>query len=344
MGQFIDFRYVKLHADFLPVLARYGVELEGRGDERKALCPFHEETKASFKVNVKKGIFHCFGCDERGNVLDFVAKLEGCDLREAATIVAECSGIALSERTAGSKGSEKRPEKPVEREARGRRGSGHPKKPTGASEPENGSEVVSAKSLNETLSFSLRLDPEHPYGEERGLSPEAIEHFEMGFCERGMMKGRWCFPIHNPDGEVVAYAGRWVDEEMPNGVERYLLPPKFGKSLELFNLHRAIALNAEDVTIVEGYFGAVRLHMLGVSTVALMGTSMSDKQVELLVQAGVQRITLLLDGDDAGRKACERLLPLLARKFFVRVGVLPDGEAPDDCEEEVLLELVETVW
>ncbi len=55
MGQFIDFRHVKQHADFLPVLARYGVELEGTGDERKALCPFHDENDASFKVNLKKG-------------------------------------------------------------------------------------------------------------------------------------------------------------------------------------------------------------------------------------------------------------------------------------------------
>ena len=177
-------------------------------------------------------------------------------------------------------------------------------------------------SLNEPLSFALKLDGEHPYGEERGVSAEAIGHFQMGFCERGMMKGRWCFPIHNPDGEVVAYAGRWVDKELPKGVTRYLLPPKFAKSHELFNLHRAIAWGADHVTIVEGYFGAVRMHMLRMPTVALMGTSISEEQVELLVQAGVQRATLLLDGDDAGRQACERVLPHLARKLFVRVGML----------------------
>ncbi len=80
-------------------------------------------------------------------------------------------------------------------------------------------------SPNEPLSFALKLDGEHPYGEERGVSAEAIEHFQMGFCDRGMMKGRWCFPIHNPDGEVVAYAGRWVDDDLPEGVTRYLLLP-----------------------------------------------------------------------------------------------------------------------
>ena len=129
MGQFIDFRYVKQHADFLPVLARYGVELEGSGDERKALCPFHDENDASFKVNLKKRAFNCFGCGEHGNVLDFVAAIEGSDLREAAIIVADCCGTALSER-AGGNGSKKPPEKPVEHKARGRRGSKHP--PPGA--------------------------------------------------------------------------------------------------------------------------------------------------------------------------------------------------------------------
>ncbi len=70
---------------------------------------------------------------------------------------------------------------------------------------------------------------------------------------------------------------------------------------------------------------------------------MRRRSHKLLVQAGVQRATLLLDGDDAGRQACERVLPHLARKLFVRVGVLSDGEAPDDCEEEVLREMVEAV-
>ncbi len=178
MGQFIDFRYVKQHANFLPVLARYGVEIEGSGDERKALCPFHDESDPSFKVNLKKKAFNCFGCGAHGNVLDFVAAIESSDLREAAIIVADCCGIALSER-AGSNGSEKPRERAVEHASRGRKGSRHPPKEAATSEPENGTEAVSG---NEPLSFSLKLDPEHPYGEERGLSPEAIEHFEMGFC------------------------------------------------------------------------------------------------------------------------------------------------------------------
>ena len=204
MGQFIDFRYVKQHAEFLPVLARYGIELVGTGDERKALCPFHDENDPSFKVNLKKKAFNCFGCGEHGNVLDFVAVIESSNLREAATIVADCCGIAVSDRN-GSNGSKKAHTKHAERKSRGRRGSKHPQKETATSEPENSTAAVSAKSPNETLSFSLKLDPEHPYGAKRGLSPEAIEHFEMGFCERGMMKGRWCFPIRGREGCQTAH-------------------------------------------------------------------------------------------------------------------------------------------
>jgi len=271
--------------------------------------------------------------------------MEDCDLREAATIIADCCDITLSDR-GGEKGPEAKKrasEKPADKRQRPPGAAGARKKEPAAGEPENVEAEVEGTGKNEPLSFSLKLDPEHPYGRERGLSPEAIEHFEMGFCSRGMMKERWCIPIHSAGGELVAYAGRWGEEEPPEGVERYLLPPKFKKSLEFFNLHRAVALGAEHVTVVEGYFGVVRLHMMRVPAVALMGTSISEAQVELLVRAGVERVTLLLDGDQAGRKACERVLPLLARELFVRVGELPDGEAPDTISEEVLRGLVEPV-
>ena len=65
MGQFIDFQYVKQQADFLPVLAHYGLEVEGNGDERKALCPFHEETKASIPSNWPMRVTFCRDCARR---------------------------------------------------------------------------------------------------------------------------------------------------------------------------------------------------------------------------------------------------------------------------------------
>lgn len=342
MGQYIDFRFVKANASFDALLQRYRIETKGTGDERSALCPFHDEGKPSFKVNLRKGGFHCFGCGAKGNVLDFVAKLEGCDLREAAVIVAEASGISLSERTEGAdtgrsgrKGvkGRKQPETAhtAPQAATGARKEAAPAKETADKPPQARPE------RNSPLSFRLNLDPEHPYLRGR-LSDSLIQHFEVGYCDRGLLKGRIAIPIHDDDGELVAYAGRWADADVPEDVEKYLLPPKFRKSLILFNLSR-LARPVEHVVVVEGFFGAIRLHGLGVPVVALMGSSISVEQASLLRDAGVVRISLMLDGDDPGRAAALLMLPILARSFYVRLCELADGEQPDTVDEGVLRDL-----
>jgi DNA primase len=274
MGQYIDFRFVKANASFDALLQRYRIETKGTGDERTALCPFHEESKPSFKVNLRKGGFHCFGCGAKGNVLDFVAKLEGCDLREAAVIVAEASGISLSERTEGAEtrlngrkgaGAHNRPETAptAPQAATGARKRAAPGKETAEEPP------PARPERNAPLSFRLKLDPAHPYLRSR-LSGPLIQHFELGYCDRGLLKSRIAIPIHDDDGELVAYAGRWADADVPEDVEKYLLPLKFRKSLVLFNLSR-LARPVEHVVVVEGFFGAMRLHGLGIPVVAAHG-------------------------------------------------------------------------
>src|SRR5205085_2676549 len=96
------------------------------------------------------------------------------------------------------------------------------------------------------------------------------------------MVGRVCIPIHNPAGELVAYAGRWVggDDELPEGEDRYKLPKGFLKTLELFNLHRV--KRCQHLVVVEGFFGAIRLHASRVPAVALMGNTVSEEQITLL--------------------------------------------------------------
>ena len=106
----------------------------------------------------------------------------------------------------------------------------------------------------------------------------------------------------------------------------------------LFNLHRVS--DAEHVVLVEGYWSAFRLHTLGVPVASLMVSSVSEDQLALLRERGTRRITILWDGDDAGRKARERWLPALASAFFVRAPLLLDGEKPDTLGEAELLELV----
>jgi DNA primase len=124
----------------------------------------------------------------------------------------------------------------------------------------------------------------------------------------------------------------------PDGQERYKLPAKFQKSRVLYNLHRVAA--GEHVVLVEGYWSAIRLHGLGIPAAALMGWSVSAEQLALLREHGTRFVTLLLDGDDAGRRGRERVLPDLTSSFFVSAPVLPEGFKPDTLDEATLRELI----
>ena len=136
----------------------------------------------------------------------------------------------------------------------------------------------------------------------------------------------------------MAYAGRWVgpDETIPEGKDRYELPPGFEKLRVLYNLHRVVS---EHLVVVEGFFGVFRLHALGVPVVALMGRALSEHHFELLGRAGVRHLTLLLDGDEPGRQACAALMGRLARTpLLTRALVLPEGAQPDTVSEPLLRE------
>ena len=146
------------------------------------------------------------------------------------------------------------------------------------------------------------------------------------------MPGR--IPIENVDGKIVAYAGRWVgsEAELPTGEEKYKLPKGFQKSLELFNLHRV--KHCRHLIVVEGFFGAMRLHALRFPAVALMGSSLSDAQVALLRAhcPALRFVTVMLDSDDAGRKAGDAVAAQLAQNWWTRIVHLVDGAQPDTVE------------
>jgi DNA primase len=327
--EWIDFRHVKANAAFEPVLEHYGLETVGRGEQRAILCPFHNETKPSCKINLDKKAFNCFGCGAHGNVLDFVLRMEDCALREAATLVAEWCGIDLAAPTKAAARRKERDKKPAATPRAKSRQGAKPPLDRKESEPE---------AINPPLTFELKLDYDHPFLAERGVCPEIADVFGLGYCSRGLMKGRICIPIHDETGELVAYAGRWAEAEVPKGVEKYLLPPKFQKSRVLYNLQRLG--KSEHLVIVESYWSVFRLHAMGVPAVSPMGRSISAEQVRLIAKTGTPFVTIMFDGDEAGRTAVEAALPLLTPRFFVHVAELPDGEKPHTVEQATLEALV----
>ena len=139
------------------------------------------------------------------------------------------------------------------------------------------------------------------------------------------MSGRVVIPIHNERGDLVAYAGRSIDGAEP----RYKLPAGFHKSLDLYNLHRAVATGQRGLIVVEGFFDAMKVSQAGFPfVVALMGCSMSEEQERLLV-AHAEMVLLMLDGDEAGQRGTDEIMLRLGRKAWSKAVCPPDGKQPD---------------
>jgi DNA primase len=317
----VDYRELKRRVSIKESLDHYGLlsSVKQKKDELVGFCPFHKESKASFHVSLTKNAFQCFGCKAKGNILDFVQQKEGVELRGAGLLISEWFGTGRGLIVAPEAKEEARKEE---------------KAPKLAKEGEI---------INPPLKFALKLDPDNPYLKERGLAKETIEHFGLGYCSKGLMKGMIAIPIHNEKGELVAYAGRWPGDP-PEGEGKYKLPIRFQKQLVLFNLHRAIAEAQDKLIIVEGFFDCFRIWQAGFKNViALMGSALSKEQADLLA-SHARSVALMLDQDDAGEQATKEILSRLARRVFVRVIDLPsEGDQPDRLKEEELVNLLRDV-
>ena len=359
MKPWVDFKAIKAAADFRPVLAHYGLELKAKGPELTGLCPFHQDTRPSFRVNLEKQVFHCFGCGAKGNVLDFVSRKEGVAIRKAAELVAQWCGVEGTKRpvSANTKIATPLPKSPPRgtqepaRQSEGPKTAQHTSPAAGvaveATRPQGvPADIAGGEAVNRPLTFTLKLDPAHPYLAERDLAGETIAHFGLGYCSRGVMKGRIAIAIHDAGGDLVAYAGRWPGDP-PEGEPKYRLPDGFKKSLVLYNLNRVVAFKAPHgdrillpLIVVEGYWSVFRLHQLGYpNVVALMGKEFSFAQEQLLA-AHADRAIVMMDGDPAGREAQAANVARLARRLYVRAVDVPEGSQPDTLPEAELRALL----
>jgi DNA primase len=307
----VDFKALKAAVTMEMILGRYGVNwLRKKDEELRGRCPIHQgEGQSTFHVSLGKNVFHCFSCKARGNVLDFVAAMEKCSVRDAGVKLNEWFAVP-SEAPAAAK----------------------------LEQTQSGGVSTVAK-VNKPLTFQLKdVDHEHAYLKERGLTAETAQVFGVGyFGGKGSMHGRIVIPIHNEHGDLVAYAGRAIDGSEP----RYKLPAGFHKSLELFNLHRATGdrKNQGCVVVVEGFFDCIKVAQAGFACVALMGSSMSAQQEGLLAHH-FNKVCLLLDGDEAGKTATDECLLRLGPRMWVRVANVPDVKQPDQLSAEELRQLL----
>lgn len=298
MSDWVSFANVKRQIPLEEVLRAYGVDWLRRSGPRqyRGRCPIHQgEGTEAFHANLERNAFHCFACGAGGNVLDFVAKMEGCSVREAALRLQKSQGTGGAARIP--------PGGPGRREL-----------------------VTKKRELNPPLGFSLRVDGTHPYLARRAIDPITVGYFGVGYCGgRGVMSRRIAIPIHDSHGRLVAYCGRALDGAVP----RYRFPAGFQKSQLLFNYHRARATDEDRVIVVEGFFDCLRVHQAGFPcVVALMGARLSAAQRNLLADR-FSGVVLLLDGDRTGRAATAQIAHDLTPACSVRKVLLPDEMQPD---------------
>lgn len=306
----VDFRLIKQTVSMQMVLDHYGINwLRKSGNELRGRCPVHKgEGDRAFHVNITKNAFNCFSCKAHGNVLDLVAALEGCSIREAALKLKGCFQVGESGDSLGEALVKEQPE----------------------------IESLTSHLINPPLSFQLRVDTTHEYGLKRGLTQETINCFGAGLClSKGTFAGRYIIPLHNEKGKLVGYAGRSIDDAEP----KYLFPSKdkgFYKSYLLFNLHRVLKQlpTEKQVALVEGFFSTMKIAETGFACVGLLGSSLSKVQEELLCQH-FKSVVVFMDGDDAGQRATDDCLIRLGKRIWVRAISLPENVQPDHlpCQE-----------
>jgi DNA primase len=342
MQTWINFKELRAKLSFKDVLHHYGIETKVKGDRATAFCPLPghpartdgKPRTASLSVNLTRNIFQCFGCKKSGNALEFACRMEGFDpsdteqFRNAALKVAQVFGIETT-----------------------RPGQDHAP-PQSDSDPklfQSATNSGPTPVVNAVLNFELKdLDSEHPYLPERGFNPETITDFGLGYCNRGLMKGRVAIPLHNNTGRLVGYAGRITKDSMiteecpkyrfPGGRVNKGVTYEFRKSLLLYNLHR-VGVGISDLVVVEGFTSTWWLHQCGIPhVVALMGSSCSPEQAKLIVNVTTPkaRIWIMPDGNEAGIVCAQSIFEEVAPYRFARWVRLASNEQPTDIPLEKL--------
>ncbi|MFD7133971.1 DNA primase [Streptomyces sp. NPDC059894] len=359
---------VKAVRDAVPIDAVVSEYLQLRnagGGNLKGLCPFHDEKSPSFQVSPSKGLFHCFGCQEGGDTITFVMKVDHLTFSEAVERLAAQAGITLRYEEGGYNPSHQRGERIRLVEAH----------------------KVAAEWYAEQLAVSPEADTGRVFLAERGFDQAAAVHFGVGYSPQGWdhltrylrgkgftdkelllsglaqegrrgpidrFRGRLMWPIRDIGGEVVGFGARKLYEADTG--PKYLNTPDtaiYKKSQVLYgiDLAKKDIAKASRAVVVEGYTDVMACHLAGVTTaIATCGTAFGGDHIKilrrLLMDNGSARVIFTFDGDAAGQKAALRAFED-DQKFAAEtyIAVAPDGMDPCDLRlakgDDAVADLVE---
>ncbi|MDP3515230.1 MAG: CHC2 zinc finger domain-containing protein, partial [Sulfuritalea sp.] len=320
-----------------------GIELKKAGKDKQGRCPFHEDDTASLVVTPAKNLWHCFGCGVGGGPIDWTMKRQGVSFRHAIELLKADSSLA-AEPVATHGGAVKRSTvralpAPVALDADDRTLLG---------------QVI------DYYAATLKQSPEAlAYLESRGLTgaavAEAIDTFKLGYANRSLglrlpaksrvagaelrtrlqkigiyresghehFNGSLVMPILDAAGNVVEVYGRKVRDDLRAGTPAHLYLP--GPHAGVWNRE---ALTCEEVIVCEALIDALTFWCAGFRNVtsAYGVEGVTDELVEAIQAAGIRRVLIAFDRDEAGErgaaKLAERLLALGIDCFRV---VFPKG-------------------
>jgi DNA primase len=342
-----DFRRVlediKLRAPIEEIVGER-VNLVQRGRLYWGCCPFHDEKTPSFKIDPEQGNWYCFGaCRKGGDVLSFLQQADGVTFMDAVEILAARVGVALPKRRAERSGP-------------------------GANDGGLAALAFADEWFRRQLAGPGGREARE-YLVRRRISEDAVQAFGLGYAPTGrglldaaaaakvaladleraglvrrgedgghysFFRGRLVIPIRDLAGHTVAFGARRLVDGDAAG-PKYINSAEsdyFHKGRIVYALDRAIdaVRRASHLVLCEGYTDVIAAHQAGVPIVcAVLGTATTGDHAELLRRAGARRISLVFDGDEAGRQAAYRGLEgLLGLDADLEVVVLPGGQDPAD--------------
>jgi DNA primase len=344
---------VKAVRDAVPIDAVVSEYLQLRnagGGNLKGLCPFHDEKSPSFQVSPSKGLFHCFGCQEGGDTITFVMKVDHLSFSEAVERLAAQAGITLRYEEGGYNPSHQRGERIRLVEAHKIAAQWYAEQLATGAEAEAGRVFLAERGFDQAAAvhFGVGYSPQgwdHLTRYLRGKGFTDKELISSGLAQEGRrgpidrFRGRLMWPIRDIGGEVVGFGARKL-YEADNG-PKYLNTPEtpiYKKSQVLYGIDLAkkdIAKTSRAV-VVEGYTDVMACHLAGVTTaIATCGTAFGGEHIKilrrLLMDNRSARVIFTFDGDAAGQKAALRAFED-DQKFAAEtyIAIAPDGMDPCD--------------
>ncbi|MCX5396851.1 DNA primase [Streptomyces sp. NBC_00102] len=343
---------VKAVRDAVPidsVVSEYLQLKNAGGGNLKGLCPFHDEKSPSFQVSPSKGLFHCFGCQEGGDTLAFVMKIDHLTFSETVERLAAKAGITLRYEEGGYNPSHQRGERIRLIEAHQAAAKFYVEQLDGP-EAEIGRAFLAERGFDQAAAahFGVGYSPagwDHLTRYLRGKGFSDKELITSGLSQDGRrgpidrFRGRLMWPISDTAGEIVGFGARKLRDD-DNGPKYLNTPetPVYKKSQVLYgiDLAKKDIAKASRAVVVEGYTDVMACHLAGVTTaIATCGTAFGNDHIKilrrLLMDNGSARVIFTFDGDAAGQKAALRAFED-DQKFAAEtyIAIAPDNMDPCD--------------